>query len=402
METQLYTYQDAVEQVLDVFDLTRTPRNTRNVKRAILTAYRDLPYTNRRWTYYDKRITIDTEAAQTEGTISYDSATRIVEITDSTFPEDSRFYRIRIDRAHYDIERYIDATHVELSVNANPITDYPAGTSYFLYRDAYPLPVSFTAIGQMFDVNRKNELVYVNSDYNHARDIFFDTPSTPKRFTIRNAGEYYNSLAVVFGPPPLTADPFDFIFQRAPRQLYTEKKTNGNATILGGTQTVAVDQPVFDPSRDIGAIFRFSSDSTEPSGLVGGWAGDDPSTFNDNPYFAERVIASVTGPTQAELDAAVSESDLTNVGYTISDPIDVESGAMLTFFHRLCEYEFSKLTKREDKNDRKRDALEAQEAAFAHDARTRAFYDDGYGQSGGVPFHMRAWSAVPDEIVIPN
>ena len=108
-----------------------------------------------------------------------------------------------------------------------------------------------------------------------------------------------------------------------------------------------------------GAIIRFSTGSTAPTAPEGSIEPDPEGT--DNPYFAQRVIASVDSATTLTLDAAVSSSTtLTGVKYQISDPIDIEPFAMLSLFERMVEREFARGIRAEDLSRREtyvRDAL---------------------------------------------
>ena len=75
-----------------------------------------------------------------------------------------------------------------------------------------------------------------------------------------------------------------------------------------------------------GSIVRLSSTTADdPTGLVGA-----------KPFAMERTIMSVESATTLTVDSTFTDT-LSGVKYLISDPVDVDEGAMLTAFLRCCE-----------------------------------------------------------------
>jgi hypothetical protein len=84
----------------------------------------------------------------------------------------------------------------------------------------------------------------------------------------------------------------------------------------------------------VGAIMRLStSTGQEPTSMIGGLGN------LDNPFNHQRLI--IAAPTSTTLTLNASVDTLTSVKYTISDPIDIEPGAMLLAFQRLCDAEYA-------------------------------------------------------------
>ena len=61
LASQLTTFNDVVDALLDAFGTERSDRNQRNAVRAILEAYRDLPNL-RTWNYFKARLPLTTVA----------------------------------------------------------------------------------------------------------------------------------------------------------------------------------------------------------------------------------------------------------------------------------------------------------------------------------------------------
>src|SRR5687768_4879723 len=108
--------QDLVEHCLDFFDLDRTSRSARQARRAVVTAYRDLP-TLSRWSFYKRNIELITEPSQ-QFTAIFDFTggvyERQLEISSGTWPTNAARGRVIIDGVSYRIDERKSATVVTL------------------------------------------------------------------------------------------------------------------------------------------------------------------------------------------------------------------------------------------------------------------------------------------------
>lgn len=330
----LTTYQDVYEYLLDAFDIEDRPtRASRNARRAILNAYRDLPRLYR-WSYLDRRMVLNTVASQTTGTIEYTHSTRTVTLTGATFPTDAKYYRIIISGVTYDIESYTDSTNVVLGTNSNPGADVASGTTYTLLRDTYELPNNFTRIRQVWDSEGNYRLRSRTADEQLGlNEVAYDTPGDPWFYTVMNVGDRTGGMSLVLTPPPSSAEAITILYEAAPRDLRIQEYSSGTVTTSG--TAVTLTNGTF-PTHCAGSVIRFSEDTTKPTSLAGGLED------GNNQYYEERTIVTRSGDTTAVLDAALT-SDQAGVAYTVSDPIDFESGAMLSAFQQMCEAEYCRL-----------------------------------------------------------
>ena len=358
-----WTYGDAVESLLDFHELeARTGLNERRARYAIQQAYRDLP--NRcAWSYYYRQRLLQTVAPQTSSTITYDhtggAAERLVTIAAGTWPSWAAFGRLIVGETHYEVATRESSTTLTLTDTSNPGADLAAGTAYTLYRSAYPLPANFRSLVSIYDVDEQRNLPFVDAAQYHHAQSYEDTPSTPMECMIRATGEYYGGMALHFNPPPDEAATYDLLYMANPRPLLIDEYTSGTVSITSAATTVTGVGTVF-PLTSVGSVIRFSTTSAPPTGLIGGISGVD------NPYVMQGVIKTRTSDTSLELEEAASVTIPSGSGYVISDPLDIEPGAMLTALLKAAEAEFSSRAGREDAKYRlslaRQALLEAMEA----------------------------------------
>jgi hypothetical protein len=338
------TYQDAVEHLTDHFDVDRAFRLQRNIRRAVEEAYRDLPQQGY-WAYYRRHAVINTVASQTTGTITYTHATRIITLAGATFPAAAAKYRIIIANVHYDIESYTDSTHVVLPAASNPGADVAAGTAYTLYKNEYVLPTTFRrALGLVDTSNRRPVRIVTDAEEQSLQYGSRGTPGTPVFVCIRNTGETTGGLSLVFNCPPNAAVSYDLLFDATPRAfVLPEKYSTGTVSITSGLTALTGSGTTF-PSTCAGCVIRLSENAAdEPTGAVGARIDDQDV---DNPYsFQTFVQTYASAAALTLLDAATAT--YTAVKYSLSDPLDIEDGAMLTAFWRMAEANYARMARME-------------------------------------------------------
>ena len=129
----------------------------------------------------------------------------------------------------------------------------------------------------------------------------------------------------------------------------------------------------------VGSVIRIGTTADFPSGLEG-----------LNPFSEERVIISVDSGTQVTVDASF-DNTASAAKYRISDPVDVEDGAMYEAFLAYAELRLSMLLKDDD--------IPLKEEIYAGALRMAMQADNrSYGDSDGRPYdhivHLRDWATV--------
>lgn len=321
--TIIKTYQDAYEHLLDWNGSASADAVTlRHAKRAIDEAYYQI-CNARLWHYYMTVGRINTVASYDTGTVAYTHSTRTVTLTGGTFPSWAAQGVIQIDGIEYQVTERTSGSAIILSVNSNPGANVSSGTAYTIYRDTYTLPVDFTSMGTLFDVANGSILTKLEvNEWNLMRRNQL-TADLPRYYCITQDPDYQGVLALRLNPPPDAIYVLDYPYRRKPRQLQVANYSTG--TVATSTTTVTGTSTAWS-SKMIGSVIRFSETSTTaPTGVSG-----------DNPFVYERIITDVASATSLTIDSALT-SELSGVKYTISDPIDLEHGAMYTAFLRATE-----------------------------------------------------------------
>jgi hypothetical protein len=342
--TDIWTYKDAVEYVLDTHEVGRTGLNERRARWAVRKAYNDLA-TKYDWSYFYRQRLLQTSASYSTGTVDFDytGGTNELQLTlaSGTWPTWAAFGRVIISNVHYEVDRRISDSVLTLRSDSNPGEDVASGATYEIYRSAYPLPTDFWKLNRVWDTTDSRALTHVDSVAHHdALNIFYDTPDTPWQFTIRNTREYYGGLSIVLGPPPGDARTYDILYQAFPRPLNIDEYNSGTVAVTASSAAITGSSTTF-PTNCEGSVIRIGSGATSPTGLLGGLDG------KDDPFAQQGVIKTYTSATALTAEDTFSTA-ASGAGFVISDPIDLEPGSMLTAFLHAAEAEFSRLAGRED------------------------------------------------------
>jgi hypothetical protein len=358
---QLVTFKDLINHCSDYLGASTSEETERFARRAVLAACRELA-NGRRWSYYLSRLRVTTNASQTTGTIDYDHTGGVYErqltITDGTWPDWAKLGTVLINDSPYDIADYKSASVLTLGALSNPGEDVAAGATYTLYRDTYVLPSDFISIEELINVGNAFGLSYQHPGEWLTAQRTSHGPATPRFFTITGDPNYFGNLAMRFFPAPDDEYQIDGIYQRRPRSLALDEYEVGSASVsISGTTVTGSGTNWTD--NLVGAVIRFSSDAIHnPTGLDGAW-----------PYQMERVVWEVQSTTSLVIDSAASET-LSGVKYSISDPIDIESGAMLNFLQRECERQMRILRRMKSTSDEEAQYAEARIMAWEADSRS--------------------------------
>lgn len=310
------------------------------MRMAVRNVYRDAPSAHA-WSYLKRRGIIITSASYSTGTVAFDftggASERLVTLASGTWPSWARYGTLIIDSQPYKVESRVSDSLLTLDSVTNPGADVASGTSYTLYRSQYPLPNGFRRIGVVVDLSSSEELLYVPPDQVMEWHVGESGPSTPSTWTIRGLrGDYVGQRAIEFQPPPTEAKTYHYLFANECRELGLPPETeDGTVTVSSGSTTVTGTSTAF-ASGMVGAVMRFSpSTLNKPTNLAG-----------SNPYTHQALISAYTSATAVTIDTAPSAT-LTAVKYTVSDPIDMDAGTMLTWFLKACEAELAQMLRHE-------------------------------------------------------
>lgn len=362
----LTTYSDLISHCIDYLGGATDAENERAARRAVQSAYADIP-NHRRWTYYMQEGRLTTVDSYSTGTVIYDHSgganERMLTLTTGTWPSWAARGVVVISNVYYQVASRVSDSIITLNTSSNPGADV-SSTTYELYRDVYTLPCDFQAMGDAQIVGQSSFLEQVHPNDWMARQQIYHGAAMPRLFTITGDPDFFGSMALRFFPFPDDAYNIAYMYTRLPRPLRFVEVTAGTVTTTSGSTTVTGSSTAF-TSAMVGSVIRFStststSDGEYPTGRSGAY-----------PFHLERTITAVASATSITVDSDPGET-LTAVLYTVSDPADIEPGAMTTFLLREVERQ-CRILKRDLKTSESVERQYQQAMFLAFEADSRNF-----------------------------
>lgn len=359
---ELWTFQDVIEHLLDTCcGNDPSARNARAARRAIVECYREFPALSE-WRYFQPRLRILTTASQTTGTIEYVHSTRTVTLTGATWPSDVLDYVLLIDQGRYEVITRTSSTAIVLDADLNPGQDVASGSSYELVKDTYALPDNFASLGRLQDVLHPDRLIKEQTLGEQVERYRLRTTAQPCSYAITRHPRFKGGMALIFADPPNTARLYEAPYIARPRPLQTVLYNAGTVTTTADSTALTGSGTTF-VAAHAGCVLRVSPDATNlPTSVI----GNTDNVFN--PAALTRMVKTFTGTTALVLEQ-VADVSLAGMKYTLSDPIDLEHGAMLTAFLRMTEWRFELLLNKERANNRRGPFNDALAIAMEKDQR---------------------------------
>jgi hypothetical protein len=362
-----WTFFDAVNHIIDVFENDAAGKPLRNAKRAVIDSHRRVPNTFP-WNYFSRRVLITTSPPYSDGTVGYDhtggASERLLTLTGGTLPAWAEDGQILISNVRYRIARRLSDTAATLTEQANPGQDIASGSTYELARAIYPLPVQGVSFSHMVELSTGYRIELVNDEMLLEYLQGNQASQRPYLATIRASGNRPGRMELEFSPPPSQQYSYDLFAKFRPLYLNLYEYSIGTITVASGDNTVTGTNTNFS-SNMIGSVLRISENSsTIPTSSIGALI-DGIDTLN--PYAWQANIIDVPDPTTLVVDADAPKG-FTGKKYIVSDPIDLEAGAMWDWFLALCEATYGRYQRVDNRDQASLDGratrmmLEAQQA----------------------------------------
>jgi hypothetical protein len=359
------TYKDLIDALVDFLGANNTKEGERFARRAVLNAYTAMA-TGHSWQYYWNRMRLITVPSQTAGTIQYIDATRICTLTPDgiagdpqTFPSAATlpFYNLILDSFILKIAARIDPLNLLVDPSTPLGYDQLPGSAYTLYRDTYPCPSDFRTGDELINLNNTGPLNYLHPREWLTSQRLRRGPATPRIYTFIGDTNYFGTMECKLFPAPDITYEFDCLYQRLPRPIVITEYNAGLVSSVSGSPTITGSGTAWSASM-IGSVIRLSYDTINiPTGL----GGLNPAAF-------EAIITAVNSPTSITIGVNAPLT-LTGVKESISDPIDIEPGAMSVFMMRECEKQMRILRRMRSLPEENAVYMEAQTKAWEADAR---------------------------------
>lgn len=323
------TVSDMVSHLRDYLGTNVNNEAQRVILRSIQAAYREL--TNvRRWSYLYDHGRIQINGAYSTGTVDFDytggANERQLTLAGGTWPSWAANGAVRIGQVTYDVDRRISNTVLTLDDTLTPVADIASGTSYTIYQDTYSMPEDFVGSGPFYPDEAWGGLQWIHpSEWLRTTRYYQSSASLPRFYSFRGSPDVPGRMAISLFPYPDTNKTLDFIYHRRPRPIALVSYSTGTATTSASSTTVTGSGTTWTSSM-VGAILRISSSTTDvPTGFEG-----------SNVYAVERNIRVFTSATSLTVDESI-DTTYTAVKYEVSDPLDIEDGAMLEAYYRCAE-----------------------------------------------------------------
>jgi hypothetical protein len=187
----------------------------------------------------------------------------------------------------------------------------------------------------------------------------------------RSDQRFHGELMLAIWPPYQDSLRLNLFYERYPQSCEVHRV--GTGTITTSSRTVTASTAVFKEDH-VGSVLAICE--TNDTDIV--------SPLSDvSLVSAKRIITDYTSSTIVTIDQALI-ADLTDVSYYVSDPVDVQPGALTEALLRLCEYEMCRQGRSKHAKERFADFISQLQIAMADDSRYLDSLDDvdslgGYG-----------------------
>jgi hypothetical protein len=366
-------------------------RNTKIARRIIGDTVKEWPSVHR-WTYLYQHHRLFLNGAFGDGiaTVNYTASTRTVTLDAAsvlagyTFPSWAVGASIRINDVVGNVTAAPTSVTLTLDTNIHFADDLPDATGFLLYKDTYQLPSDFLASDKMVAEFRFGDLEYVAPREWLWATRTAEREGTPVYYTFfpDYSSPQSERYVVRVWPFPDVEQTLDFMYSRRLRPVVFFTHSKGSVSVTANSATVTGVGTAFTGGM-VGSTIRLSSIPQLPTGIEG-----------VNPPAAEYVIASVQSATSLTLTANASAS-LSNVGFIVSDPIDVEGPTMATAFIWHCFSLAAGELRMKDRDQVTQNAMS--HLLMARDADSRNYGRQVAGQPVGRRRSRRYMPGGPDE-----
>jgi len=334
MATDYTTYDDLVQHLAMRYGLALTDRSLAHAQVAVREAYRRL-FAMHDWNYFRRFELIHLNAQETTGTVVYTHSTRVLTLTGSTWPASVKYGDVKIAGVRYLIESRVSDTVVILPENFNPGANV-ASTTYTWTQHRYPTSFEVGDITEIMDPTNSFPMVQIDVRSAMFLTENFTSQTFPSTYTIFPSQTDPGCWEIWF-PSAVYADrEVKIMYDARHNPLRTmHVKGIGMSTV---SDVATLPTGVLTASH-VGCVLRVSTDDKDPTSMIGRM-DDGSQEWSSHPFYQEHIITSITGDT-ATLNGTIS--DVSDRGWSISQLIDVDAGAMTTFMLRLCESEYTKV-----------------------------------------------------------
>ncbi len=323
---QYQTYFDLVESLIVSSFGGPQDAEQRDIRSAIHKAYNELT-TIRDWGYYSVHGRIVTSPSYTTGTIGI--ASGAVTLTSGSFATagvtagNAKYWTIRTGDRSYPLAAYSSATAVTLESDFSGI-DVAPGSSYTLFRTAYPLPDDFKNMDEPSDEFNWWSGLYVTPDEAMKIERVNNSSGEPYHWTLIK-DPHGTGWAIKLVGWPTSKETIDFTYRRTARPIrYSGHEAALRQGTLSRAGAAVTGSGTAFPAASVGSVLRLGDSATIPGPIE-----------SLTPWSGETVITGYSSATS--LTTADSGTILAGTKYLITDPMDV-APHMQSALESCCDY----------------------------------------------------------------
>lgn len=362
-----FTYRDAIDHLIDVFNLDGKDENdvSRKLRRAVKEACSKLTGLHEWECFRDTGMFITTAPYET-GTVAYNATTRELTLTGGTWPSDAAYGDVIISNARYRVARRVSDSVVTLDEYQSPGVTVASGTTYKWVKPRYIMPEFVGDIREITDIQLLSLIRRIQSDDNFWYSEAWNITGAPTAWSMIESKARPGQWEVWLSSVPNDVRKFRYLYQLRWYGTEVDELRTGTVSVSGDVATFSTGVLT---SAHVGTVLRVSSSASYPTSDIGRYDKTTKAVIY-NPHASEHIITQVNSSTEAILNQPVSSS-VSSKGYTISSHLRLYTEMMRELFHRLCEYQYQVLSRADSKIVAIADSMwrDAMRNAMAADAR---------------------------------
>jgi hypothetical protein len=325
----ILTYADLTYRLADKRGLDGTTRELMQLQISVADAYTQLTKEHA-WNYYTRRIAFNTEATDTVVNAVYDVSSNTLTRSSGTWNVSAIRGEIVHANKRYGVYQRQSSTVLKLADASRPPADFTANVRW--QQVSYVMPyqirrmVSLTIDPDMIDVEHM-ELRNMARTKQQVRAV-----GNPIGYTEKPSEVFMGLFEIELTSVPAASIRLEATMAVLPRPLRVFEDTGVDGITTVNSRTFFSATANF-RTKHVGCILRISGSASLPRGIT--------QYAPDRVDFEHQVIiTAIISSTSVTVSEALSESG-TGLGYTISDPADINTASMLAPLEALAWQKFS-------------------------------------------------------------
>ncbi len=324
MASDVITYADLVYRLMTKRGIGGSTRELNMLQVAVEDAFTDL-CSRANWRHYNRRITIETEAASDFTDAVFESTDRSLTVTAQSWPANAVYGEIVKGEERYKVYARNSNTVLVLSSENGPGSDFTSDVSWV--RSSYALSNQIKKIYYCMDNTNTRRIRYVAPHEIVPHRRLRQSNQSPSVFTIKPSESYYGLMEIEISPVPTTSIRLEMGMVVRPRPLTIFEVSGTDGAYSSGDTTFTAASATFTSSH-VGCVLRISATATRPKGRT---------QFDDSrvAYAIQVFIVEILSSTSVRVSSAFTATG-SSKGWTVSDAVDINPVTMLAALEAIA------------------------------------------------------------------